>query len=78
MDTAALDNENLKALTLLYVEVDEDCREEFSKFLSHSVGKLITATNGLEGVEAFNRYHPDITLADISMPVNRQCHEGGS
>jgi len=69
MDAAALDNENLKSLTLLYVEDDEDCREEFSELLSRSVGKLITATNGLEGVEAFNRHHPDIILADISMPV---------
>ena len=69
MDAAALDNENLKSLTLLYVEDDEDCREEFSELLSRSVGKLITATNGLEGIEAFNRHHPDIILADISMPV---------
>ena len=69
MDTTALDNENLKALTLLYVEDDEDSRKELSEFLSRSVGNLITATNGLEGVEAFNRHHPDIILTDILMPV---------
>ena len=62
MDAAALDNENLKALTLLYVEDDEDCRKELSEFLSRSVGNLITASNGLEGVEAFNRHHPDILI----------------
>ena len=69
MDATGLDNESLKSLTLLYVEDDEDSRQEFSKILTRSVGKLITATNGAEGVDAFNRLHPDIILSDISMPV---------
>ncbi len=69
MDAVALDNENLKSLTLLYVEDDEDSREAFSNILTRLVGKLITATNGAEGVEAFNRHQPDLVLTDILMPV---------
>jgi len=69
MDTTTQDKEFLKSLTLLYVEDDEDIRGEFKIFLSRIVGKTITATNGAEGVEAFNRCHPDIVLTDISMPI---------
>jgi YesN/AraC family two-component response regulator len=69
MDTATLDNENLKSLTLLYVEDDEDTSEAFNMLMSRYIGRLITATNGTEGIEAYNRYNPDIVITDISMPV---------
>ncbi|MCI8850385.1 MAG: response regulator [Erysipelotrichaceae bacterium] len=30
---------------------------------------VLTATNGEEGITIFNRYHPDIIIADINMPI---------
>ena len=34
--------------------------------ISHVVAE---AANGLEAIEAFERYHPDVTLLDLRMPV---------
>jgi len=64
-----LDQYFLKTLTVLYVEDDLDTREQFSEFLRRPVGTLITATNGVEGLEAFKKHHPDIVVTDILMPV---------
>lgn len=69
MYTATTDEEYLKSLTLLYVEDDELTREIYITFLSRLVGTLITANNGVEGVEIYNRLHPDIIMTDVQMPV---------
>ena len=31
--------------------------------------EIITASNGAEGLEAWNQHHPDVIIADIDMPV---------
>lgn len=62
------EQQQLKTLSLLYVEDDHDARAQFSIFLSRSVGTLIIATNGNEGLEAFRNHAPDIVLTDIIMP----------
>jgi len=62
------DQNYLKTLKVLYVEDDNDTRKQFSEFLSRPVGTLITAANGLEGLEAFSRHSPDIVITDILMP----------
>ena len=63
------DQNYLKTLTVLYVEDDEDTREQFSEYLRRPVGTLITAANGAEGLEAFITYAPDIVITDIQMPL---------
>jgi len=63
------DKEYLKTLTVLYVEDEEDVREQFSQFLSRIAGTLIIAKNGLEGVKAYHAHNPDIIITDIQMPV---------
>ena len=69
MNTDLQDLNILKSLTLLIVEDEEDAREQLSSFLSGFVGRLITAGNGLEGIESYHRDNPDIILTDIRMMV---------
>ena len=65
----SLDQKFLKTLTVLYVEDDEDTRKQFTEFLGRPVGKLLTAADGVEGLEAFRRHSPDIVITDILMPL---------
>lgn len=64
-----MNSEALKKLTLLYVEDEEDIREQLSRFLKRRVGTLYTAANGKEGIEAFRQHHPDLVITDIEMPL---------
>ncbi|MEI7816973.1 MAG: response regulator, partial [Desulfuromonadales bacterium] len=70
--TIEVGNQNLdqlKNLTVLYVEDDEVTREMYSLFLTDLVGKLITAKDGAEGLAAYHKHQPDIIITDIMMPV---------
>jgi signal transduction histidine kinase len=69
MESLIQDQEYLIKLTILLVEDDEAVRELCKMFLSSVVGVLITAANGVEGLRAFNEYHPDIIITDIQMPT---------
>ena len=72
MNTAISEREtqgHLKSLTVLYVEDEDDSREQCSEFLSRLVGVLITANNGAEGLDAWRQHKPDIIITDIRMPV---------
>jgi len=69
MNMGVQDHEYLKSLAVLYVEDDDDTRSQFCQFLEPRVGALITAANGLEGVEAYFEHRPDIVITDIQMPV---------
>jgi len=55
--------------TVLYVEDDETTRLGVAEFLSSNVKSLFLASNGKEGFEAYKKYHPDIIITDIKMPV---------
>jgi signal transduction histidine kinase len=58
----------LKTLTVLYVEDDASAREPAAKFLRRRVGTVITAANGVKGLEAFRTHPVDILVTDILMP----------
>ena len=64
-----LDLNYLKTLTVLFVEDDDDTREQFSEYLRRLVCRLITAVNGVEGLETFTKNAPDIVITDILMPL---------
>jgi len=69
IDVATQDLDRLKNLTVLYVEDDDETRNQFSLFLSRIVGVLITAKDGAEGLTAYQEHHPDIIITDIKMPL---------
>ena len=69
MSISRQDQQYLKKLTVLYVEDDEEAREQFAEFLGRPVGKLVAAENGAEGLKAFTEHAPDIVITDILMPV---------
>jgi CheY-like chemotaxis protein len=61
--------DELKQLTVLYVEDEESIRNEVAYFLTRRVGKLLTAANGREGLDLYHSRRPDLVLSDIQMPV---------
>ena len=46
-------------MKVLYVEDDEEAREELTDVLRRRVGKVIVAENGRSGLEAYDEYLPD-------------------
>lgn len=58
----------LNNLNILYVEDEELAREEVAEFLEFEVKEVKVASNGEEGLEMFQEFHPDIVITDINMP----------
>ncbi len=56
-------------VSLLYVEDDGTLRNIYQKILEYSIEKVYVASDGLEGLENYKTYHPDIVLTDVRMPV---------
>lgn len=63
-----LEKNQLCNFSLLYVEDEEDIREELKTFLEQRVKVLYLASNGKEGLEMFHTFKPDIVISDINMP----------
>ena len=55
--------------TVLIVEDDEDTRSIFSTALTERGYRVITASQGAEGVHLARRHLPNLILLDIRMPV---------
>ena len=55
--------------TVLIVEDYEDARS-FMKYLVESYGyDVIEASDGIEALDKFKQFHPDLILMDISLPM---------
>lgn len=64
------DNSNiLKNFSVLYVEDEDDVRDELAQFLQRRVKKLYLARDGKQGLTIFTEHRPDIIVTDILMPV---------
>lgn len=57
-------------ISIMFVEDDPDTRELMIKYieLKFPENKLYSPENGQEGLDIFQKYHPDIILTDIKMP----------
>ena len=55
-------------LIILYVEDEQELRENTKRPLSCLCDELITACDGQEGLELYTKYNPDIVVSDIKMP----------
>ncbi len=68
-----LDLKELKAFvngfSVLHIEDNDALRENSLKLLSKFFDTVYTAPNGKEGLETFIKYHPQIVITDIKMPL---------
>ncbi|MBS4096972.1 MAG: SpoIIE family protein phosphatase [Sulfuricella sp.] len=58
----------LKNFSLLYVEDDDNIREQLEQFLRRRVKEFHVAANGAEGLAAYREHKPDMIISDILMP----------
>lgn len=58
-----------RPIRVVYVEDDKDIRFPISQILTMLGYEVICANNGRQGVEAAERWKPDIILMDLRMPV---------
>ncbi len=56
-------------VSLLYIEDDPTLRNIYKRILEYSVAKVYVAGDGLEGLNSYKKYRPDIVLTDVRMPV---------
>ena len=62
---------SLHAFSLLIVEDDKSARDIIASMVSleYPGCTIYTANNGIEGLELFRQYTPDIVLTDVNLPV---------
>jgi len=59
---------NLKNLTLLYVEDEAMIRQNAVEYLSRICDNVLEASNGVEALEIYQKNKPHIIISDIKMP----------
>ena len=59
----------LSQLKILFVEDDQDIREQMQIFMRKRAGKFFVAKNGLEGFNLYLEHSPDLIISDLKMPV---------
>lgn len=57
-----------QAFRLLYVEDDEALREQFMRVLKPKFKEVYEAADGLQALDMYAEYHPDMMLVDITLP----------
>jgi DNA-binding response OmpR family regulator len=59
---------NTSELTLLYVEDDEELREQFMRILKPKFKEVYEASDGVHALVLYAEYSPDMMLVDINLP----------
>jgi two-component system response regulator VanR len=63
------DRSRLEGATVLVVDDERDARELLAQFLGLAGVRVITASDGLQGLKRFEEQRPDAVLTDVRMPV---------
>lgn len=63
-----MSDRSLDELTVLYVEDDEDMREQVAHFLVKKCAHVLQAANGREALELYQERRPDMVVSDVMMP----------
>jgi len=63
------DISKMMSIVPLYVEDDEDLKNEMMISLKRRFKKVLSASNGREGLELFKEHRPDVVISDIKMPI---------
>ena len=58
----------MEKLTILIVDDDKTTTSILNHMLYGYTDHILTASNGLEGLELYQTHQPDIILSDINMP----------
>jgi len=58
----------MSKIKILYVEDDKNTRTFMELFLKNVTSELYISADGLDGLDKYKKYHPDIVISDISMP----------
>lgn len=59
---------DMQGKKFLVVDDDAVMQQLVGEILSRSGGKIYTAKNGVDGLQKFRAYQPDLVILDISMP----------
>lgn len=57
----------LAKLSVLFVEDDDEARENMASYLARRVNRVHATHNGLAGLDMFKGQHPDLVISDIRM-----------
>lgn len=57
-----------KVFTVLYVEDNRSLNQKVEQFLHKFFAKVFVAYDGIEGLQHYKEYQPDIVITDIKMP----------
>ena len=55
-------------MKVLIIDDAESSLSLTSEYVIQAGYDVITASNGIEGLQAFNLCHPDLVLLDVNMP----------
>lgn len=64
----ALGEKMLQQTTVLFVEDESSIRIKMSKGLSERLKDVYTARDGIDAIEKFEKYLPDILITDLDLP----------
>jgi DNA-binding response OmpR family regulator len=59
---------NLKNLKILYIDDEDSIRENAVEYLNFYCDNVYEADNGINGLETYEKFQPDIIISDIKMP----------
>lgn len=60
--------EELKNLTILYLEDENTIRLLLTEMLKKRVKEVVAVSNGHEGLEVIDSVNPDVIITDLEMP----------